>query len=339
MPSENDQGQGYFKAEETGVTNPIVVLPCGGLPGQGIPDWSYTDLLPYTTYMKTEHAVAPLFGSFLFNGIQTREHRYIFPLYVGFGEPADQTDWLDWIEHLFSANLNLEALQQAAALDEVDVWISLPYPHPMQTQFGTVAEQMLTFDSEQDRIDAVLWWVEQFLQRWAQEKARYPKLRLRGFQWQRESIDSIDEPIVKAVNQAIAQTSYQTIWLANYGSYGVDNWKSLGFTNIAIHSNYTGNTTHDFNWIHHAANYAKYYHTGLQITYGKGMIYSDGHFIDYLNFGLPWVQGYMSEVLVVFQFPNQTLSDIIREHPEHYDLLFAFLSGTYTWTSYPGMPY
>lgn len=331
--------KGYLAPNAYGLQNHVTVIPCGGLLGDMPTYWNKNQLAPYAHYIVNGKQTDTLFNGFVFNGIRVRDTHFIHPLFVGFGEPSDITDWIMWADGLFLPNLNLQALAAVAGKSKRDVWVSIPYPHPMQNKFGVVGSRMLDFQKEEDRLAAVVWWMDLFLQRWRNNRHLHSQLQLRGFLWQREAADANDIPLIGKVNQHIHQLGYRAMWLPNYGSYGVTEWRDLGFDVTAINTNYTGNTSYDYKWIQNAALFAATYHNGLQILWGKGLIYSNRHQLDYWNLGLPRYCDYMQKSFLVYSFPNQRLDQIYRTQSSDYIKLYTFVKGLYQKTAYPKIPY
>jgi hypothetical protein len=116
-------------------------------------------------------------------------------------------------------------------------------------------------------------------------------------------------------------------------------WRALGFDLVCVNPNYYGNTNHDFNWITNAAAFAQLYKTGLQINYGKGIIFNDTHLLDYLNLGLPQYNNYINNRILVFQFHNQRLADVCVNEPHYYKNIYGFIKGKYTKVNYPKIKY
>lgn len=320
----------------------LCVLPCGGLSPENFAPWTPDNLAPYVYYVASgfdsNPSTAPLFDGFIFHGIGSRPGRFMYPFYTAFGAAADQNDWLLWIDSLFEPGCNWNALS-AIADRPLDIWVSIPYPHLNQTNFGNLNERSLHFISTEERYEAVEWWIIRFLERLNQMRDHSGNLVFRGFLWQRESIDKLDEPLVKQTNSFIASKGYHSIWLPQYGGYGAVKYSILGFDEAAIHANYYGNAGFGVEWINHAASMAKSCGAGFQIICGKGTLYNDTHFLDYLNLGLSDKNGYASCHLLVYQFPNQKLGDILNIRPKDYERLHDFITGTYRKTLYPGMDY
>lgn len=259
------------------------------------------------------------------------------PLQAGFGQPADKQDWELWLESLFAPGQNIQALAALAERNPLDVWVSLPYPYWNQQDFGSVAGKPLDFSNQEDRTQAVSWWIDQFMVRWAKETTMVPKVKLRGFLWLRESIPDYDEEVVMATNSKIQGLGLYSMWLPFYGSFGCMKAEQFGFDVVAVHPNYYGKIGYESNWLNIAARYAYKKHTGLQIIFGKGAMYSESHFLDYLNFGLH--NRYMKEALLVYRFPQQTIREIHSQRFVDYIRLYTYIKGLYQKVSYPGITY
>ncbi|WP_044481811.1 DUF4855 domain-containing protein [Paenibacillus antibioticophila] len=333
---------GYLSPQAYQLKNQVCMIPCGDLLNEMPLSWDENQLRYYTNYMLNGQPIDSFFKGFIFNGIRTKSNRhFMYPLYVGFGEPSGKADWLEWIDNLFAPGVNLTALHRLATSDKLDVWVSIPYPHQFQKAFGEIQGRNLDFSSNLDRFAAVIWWIDQFNARWSQRTDLHNKLDFKGFLWQRESIipQSNDDGLIKWVNGAIASRNQLSMWLPNYGANGVIQWRELGFHVVALNSNYTGNTGYQTNWILNSSGFAKYYHLGTQITFGKGMIYSDYHHLDYFNLGLPNKQNYMKDSFLVYQLPNQTLETVYKERIAEYIRLYTFVKGIYQRVDYPGIAY
>jgi len=327
----------FLSADKLCIQNHLAVLPCGDIAEHKIMNWTIEDLKPYASYMLEGKGIDTMFGGLIFNTISSRENRYIYPLYASFGELADKTDWQLAIDNLFKRNANFHAA--ALTNRKLDIWVTIPYPLNLQSNFGTINMSSLNFEYDSDRLLALKWWVDTFIKRWEKEKQLYDTLKFRGFVWQKDSIADQDLTIVKGINQFIHEHNYLTMWLPNYGSSNVNDWEALGFNLVTINPNYYGNTNHDYRWINNAAAFGKFYHTGIQIYYGKGNIFNETHFTDYLNLGLPQYNDYMKDCLLVCQFPNQHLKDVYENRVVDYIRLYSFIKGIYSKVHYLNIPY
>ncbi len=333
---------GYLTAASLNLQNHICVLPVGSLCEKKPRDWTSDSLKPYLSYCPDGQPKDRMFGGLIFQGISARKKRYLYPMYVGFGQPGDKRDWTEWIDRLFASKRNLEAAILAASRftpNPLDIWVSIPYPHRFQRNFGRIGKKDLNFESQEDRFTAVHWWIERFLERWQSASRLHGMLRFRGFLWLREAIDGQDEQLVKQVNEHIKTVGLYSMWLSHYGSYGYAKCNELGFNVTAVNSNYYGKTACKRVWLENACMFASACNTGLQITFGRGAVYSDVHFWDYLNLGLEDKYGYMNSSLLVYQFPNHTMQEIVKQRPDEYASLYAFVKETYTRKDYPGISY
>ncbi|CAM3564684.1 DUF4855 domain-containing protein [Marinicrinis lubricantis] len=323
---------GYFKPEEAGVQNHIAVIRCGGLNSSDRILWSKEQLAPYTAYRLDGKAIDRMFGGYIFYGIRTTlNERMLHPMFIGFKRPSRRRHWRQWIEDLFTPGYNLQALSELTDFIIPDVWISLPYPHPMKTQFGAVHQRDLNFQKDEDRLEALDWWIEQFMKRWSRERSLYSRLHLRGFLWPKEAVLVKEESFVSQVNTMIHNRYGQkTMWLPNYGSYGVMDWNSKGFDVAAINSNYYGHNSYGVDWITNASHFAKAYHMGMQVNIGRGYAFSDDHVQHYFSLGLDNKLKYMKESLMVYQFHNETVDQMMVNDMERYIQLYTFIKGIYT---------
>ncbi|WP_342539852.1 DUF4855 domain-containing protein [Heyndrickxia sp. FSL K6-6286] len=324
----SNMSTGYMTAEQHSITNHICVLPVGDFLNKEMGNWSTEELKYCQYYFENGQPLDTFFRSYIFDPIRIRDDYYIHAMHTGLGKQARISDWMLVTDHLFDENVNLHALAQNTNEGEVnEVWVTIPYPHPLQENFGTVLEEKLDFTNDEDRLKAIKWWIECFLIRWQKEEGLHQKLAFKGFVWQRSSINTGDEQIVKDTNDYIHQKGYLTLWLFNFGSPGCAQWDTLNFDAACANPNYYGNTEVDTNWIKNTTVFSQYYHTGIQISFGTGMLFNNTHLYDYLNFGVS--EGYMMNSLIAFQFPNQTLKKIYLNHPDEYKNMYLFTKKQY----------
>lgn len=327
----------YLSPNSLNIKNHLAMIPYGYFADYNIKNWTTIDLAPYASYLLEGNSIDTMFGGLIFNPISTRANHFIYPLYATFGDLANKVDWELALDYLFQKNMNLHA----AALNnrQLDIWIVLPYPPSLQNNFGIINNISLNFEQENDRFIALMWWITSFLERWKKESHLHPTLTFRGFTWQRDVINHEDISLVKRVNDYIHSQNLLSMWLPNYGSHGVLDWKSLGFNTTCINPNYYGNTDPDYKWINYTAKFAKSYNAGIQIYFGKGFIFNDVHLLDYLNLGLPQHNNYMNDCLIVYNFPNQNLKTVYEEDLVSYIRIYSFIKGIYAKVFYPNIEY
>ncbi|MBB2479809.1 DUF4855 domain-containing protein [Bacillus sp. APMAM] len=319
---------GYMKAQELGIQNHICVLPYGENSDTGKALWSTVDLKPYQSYLVNGRSADRLFRGFIFNPINGREDHYFNPIFADFGELAEKEDWTIALKRLFVSNFNLDALAiNTKPGFKTDIWVTIPYPNSSQTKFGLVEGRELNFKNDEDREEAIKWWISSFQNMWDQSTQLHESLTFKGFVWQRVSISGNDISLVKNVNNFIHSNGFLSLWLQQYGSCGCVDWKEFGFDASCTNPNFYGNSGNDFSWIANSTVFADYYHIGMQIFFGKGDMFKDRHLYDYLNYGV--YNNYMNESLLVYQFPNQTMREIYENNLDEYIALYSFTRKTY----------
>ncbi len=334
---------GYLSPRVRGNQSPVVHLECGGnLLNTDYKRWGVEDFRDYLLYVSGDAPTDSFFKAFLLSPNRARSGRFLNPLLIGFEPPSNQLDWVEWLNELFAPQGNLPALKTAIPMagsfpSAVDVWVTLPYPEWEQKVFGVVYGCQLDFTHQRERILALEWWLEQFAVEWAKFDNVY--VRFRGFRWARESILESDLDLVKEASDRVHDRGWQLMYLTNYGSAHALDWADLGFDLALIHPNYYGNTSYQWNWIDNAAYFSMYYHTGLQLTYGRGLLYDENHIFDYLNRGLTEYRGYMNEAFTLFNFDRVGIRDLYQTRPDVYCAIHSFVKGIYQKRSYPGITY
>lgn len=328
----------YLSPNDLSVKNHIALLPCGSLEKSRNVKWTTEELKYYLSYVINGSSLDRMFGGVIFNPIIGREGHFIHPLYTGFGNPVVKRDWQEALDNLFKAGENIPAAS-LVAFEPVDIWVCLPYPDQSQKSFGEVDGKMLDFRLEEDRYLALSWWIREFLAKWNNHSASLSQLSFKGFVWQREALQAEDISLLKRINSFIHSNNLLSMWLANYGSTGVLDSKDYGFDACSVNPNYYGNSGHDYQWINNTSNFIKYYKMGMQINYGKGMIFSEHHLADYLNLGLPGYNNYLEDCLIVYQFHNITMKEAYINSIVDYIRIYCGIKNIYTKVDYPGISY
>ena len=316
----------FLTADELEIQNHLCLLPYGEESEN--PTWTSESLKPYLHYLENGVEVGRMFNGLIFQAISGRKDHYLYPMYAYLGQAAKKRDWRLAITRLFQSEVNFDAVaRNTADGDTTDIWVTLPYPMRMQSNFGKVKNKDLNFSNEKDRFKALKWWVRKFIKNWKKAPHLHGKLNFRGFVWPRASIDAIDAKLARKINSFIRIKEYMTFWLQQYGSAGCIKWQWLGFAASCAHPNYYGVIGPDHKWINSTTIFAQHYKMGIQITAGKGAMYKDKLLLDYLDYG--YYTGYMEKGLLVYQFPFQTLQELIDQHPDEYALLHSFINKSY----------
>ncbi|QQE80319.1 DUF4855 domain-containing protein [Alicyclobacillus sp. SO9] len=336
--------KGYAGRNVYGNYSPVVQLYCGNdLVDSGYQRWNQNSLEDYLLYRINDMPADVMFKSFLFSPRRMKSRRFLTPALTGFEQPANASDWTEWLNELFHRGGNLMALRDAVSscalpVAPVDVWVTVPYPEIKQTRFGKADGQKLNFSSSEDRIVAVNWWIKEFANRWNQSGLE-GLLRWRGISWGREVINDADIEVIPSVSSFVHGLGKQLLWMSNYGTAHAEKWQSLGFEIAVLYPNYYGNTAFGWEWIDYAAQFARSHGCGLQWRYGKGLLYDRHHLYDYFNRGLPEYNDYMDKSFIVASFDNVPISEIYQNQLELYIGIYSFNKGIYQKWNYEGIDY
>jgi hypothetical protein len=316
---------------QTDIRNHLCVLPFGPAPSGRETPWTAEELMPILHHLHEGKPNGPMFGGLVLDCDSVHPGTYLNPAFAGFGKLPNQTDWLLWLDALFLACDRLDEICVAPAVP-LDVWISVPYPHPTQAEFGVVGSKSLDFRNETNRMAAIEWWIDRFAERLDRVGRLASCFKVRGFYWTKKSIDVSDEPLVRRFTKHASTRGYCTMWLPYYGSFGMLKAESLGFDAVAVHPNYYGNAGYGKEWLSRTARFARNCNFGIQIDCGQGRTYSGTQMLDYLNEGAADREVYMKDTFLVYTFKAYSPREILEKREDHYSLLHAFINGTFTRT-------
>lgn len=301
----------------------IVLESMHGVKGDHSHDWYTNELAPVLIYWTRNGRAYPFFTELIFSPGRSSTGRFYCDLYAGY-DPATREDWEEWTEQLYREDGMLHAAATVARqnlIPDVGIWIRLPYPLISDRPFDPMQGYSLATDSH--RFIALSEWIGQVMSRWEQQRIS-PRLSLRGFVWGREAIPLHDVALVQSCNEMLRELRLESIWLANYRSLHVADWKSLGFSSVAVYPNYTGATEYDVSWLQHTALYTALNHIGIQMICGQGRLYSAAHFYEYGKFLKQYIRNGGSGS-VVYRFPNWSLAEIYEDNRRLYRSIYRSL--------------
>lgn len=321
----------YLRPDAYGHQSPIAEVRIGcAAPRPGMRRCWSEDEWKYVLYGRADEdtSYTKLFSSVLLTPVQSGYGRYMDPLYIGLTDPTDERDWLEWLVDLFAPEQLLHALDRAVEEKEraIDIWITLPYPDRMQLDFGLAAGKSLNFRYPEDRLHALIWWMERCLNKWQQASFAHP-LKLRGFHWPREVLVVEDEGIVRAVSQHVRAAGLRFMWLAQYGSSHVHAAREKGFDLTYVHPGYYGRTDIPVDYIDYTAVFTSVLECGLQVACGKGLLFDRQHPYEYWRRGLPSRQGYLDRASLMFVFQETDLVELARSRKPLYRDLVHVVQG------------
>lgn len=288
----------------------------------GFRRWMETEIEPVITYLHASGTRVPFFPELLLIPRQSSKGRFYCGLYAGY-DHARKEDWEEWIEFLFAPGTVLDACARVAGrhgIEEMGIWIMLPYPPPGKHAYAP----SLRFDRSQHRLEVLQTAVEKIAERWKNVFGS-TSVTLRGFVWGREGIPDGDVEIVSACNANITAQGLERMWLPNYRANRVAEWTKLGFSRVALFSNYTGGTEYGKEWLSNTCKFAALNGMGIQAVHGRGTLYDHAHPKHYLDM----VRTYLSQGgkgPIVFTFPNGSLLDLYRSDSQSYERLYNFIA-------------
>jgi hypothetical protein len=313
--------------------------------------WTKQALLPYVAYVDPEgKPVDWLFDSFLFiefaadNGAQLYHYQPKEPL-------PTMAEWQWLADAWFRPTTGLIGLEQAVAeagrvLGDpdhvVNVVITLPVPHRQLNGFGPLPgqEQKLDFGREEDRQQAMRWYIDSVRDRYRQ--GNYAHLRLVGFYWTGESIDTKDHAIVQWTGQFLHDEGYKFYWIPYFSASGFERWKQLGFDAVMLQPNHFFTDKTKVLRLTETAQRALLAGAGVEMEFDSRALGSEAfrqRFYDYFDAGVAY--GWMKEAVLGWYEGGGTIKAFL-EKPEvgrpMYDTVYRFIKGTYQPTGQPLPP-
>lgn len=271
------------------------------------------EYLPYVAYLDTEgNIVDTFFDSFLFLPCMT-----VCPsggsLWYNTKAPSVMSDWLAFEEDLFYKDNNVEGLQ--LAVEEVDKALGTDTTMPIYFSiFSTVYEDKNfgdvdgdgvneDFSNIEDRKKVIKWWIDRLVARY--EAGEYGNLRLDGFYWYHEAIETGDpqeRQLLKFTADYLHSLGYLFIWIPYYQASGFADWKAYGFDAACMQPNYMFHEDATINRVYDNATLSKQLGLGVEIEISGDALY-DKEYLEryraYLRVGVE--TGYMNSIKMYYQ--------------------------------------
>ena len=271
------------------------------------------EYLPYVAYLDTEgNIVDSFFDSFLFLPCMT-----LCPsggrLYYNPDAPANKSDWLAFEEDLFYKDNNVEGL--SLAVEEMDKALGTDTTMPIYFSiFSTVIDDKTfgdvdgdgkneDFSNIDDRKKVIKWWIDRLIARY--EAGEYGNLRLDGFYWYHEAIETKDpheRELLKYTADYLHSLGYLFIWIPYYQATGFADWKALGFDVACMQPNYMFHEDATINRVYDNATLSKQLGLGVEIEISGDALYKPEYlerYRAYLRVGVE--TGYMNSIKMYYQ--------------------------------------
>lgn len=323
--------------------------------GRAIGIYDKNTFLSYVAHYNDSNVMDDtFFDSFLFLGLRTPGGR-------DFGDSSNsalwtfKTDWDWYINRIFTANTQLDALNQATAEAAATlgltnykskVYIMIPFPNSEITNFGDVdndgiSENLNSTPSNMYKVSK--WYIDTVLSRWNQ--ANYGNLELAGFYWLHEDVDATNPGEVNAVTSSanyIHSLGLKLTWCPWSGAIERNNWSNFGFDFSIQQPNHYFLPDTDYTRITSIANQAQTYNEGIEMEFDERIMFDPvikNRFYNYIRGGVEY--GYMTGAVKGWYQDVYTIYNLYRNKDNNgvdgvyngraiYNDIYKFIKGTYT---------
>ena len=271
------------------------------------------EFLPYVGYHnKNNEIVDTFFDSFLFLACSTvcpsGGRLYYYPQ-----APARASDWIAYEDDLFAEDANVSALSEAVGIvneklnrdEKMSVFFPIYSTVYGDKNFGDIDGEIknVNFERVEDRKKVIKWWIDKLVARI--NSGEYENLRLDGFYWNHESMETSDPHELELVHftaDYLHSLGYYFIWIPYYQSTGFMNWRSYGFDAAVMQPNYMFNDDVPEERLYDNAYYTKLLGLGVEIEADFGVASDKAKrekYRDYLRVGVE--TGYMHSIKMYYQ--------------------------------------
>lgn len=277
-------------------------------------------------------------------------------------DPGTRDDWEAVLNWYFEEGIFIQALDSAIeeAVQLLDgppeykrnLVVTIPYPGPLQTQFGKIDGKKLNFSiagqnldkATRDRLRACQWFIDEVSARFA--AGNYKHLNLLGFYWTFESVhkswDVDDHWLLKELHKYVREKNQCLFWIPFYSSYNVhllDDYQKYYFDGAFLQPNYM--FYRDIQDVNEAADAARDRGAGIEMEFYTTLDEPIGvqkerlqRFDRYLAGGIEF--GYMTESACAWFDGGKAIYQLYyHEDPReraYYDKIYQFIRGTYSLT-------
>lgn len=353
---------GYFppNTSASGFVNNMALIYTGHYgattdEGREIGIYDKNTFLPYVAHYNNSNVMDDtFFDTFLFLGLRTPEWRY-------FGDSADSTIWTyktdwDWyINRIFTANQQLDALNQAtaeaaAALglsnNKSKVYIMIPFPNSEITNFGDVdndgiSENLNSTSSNMYKV--AKWYIDTVIGRWNQ--SNFSNLELTGFYWLEEDIHKKNKGEVNAINSSgnyLHTLGLKLAWCPWSGASERNNWANYSIDFTILQPNHYFFMDTDYSRITSTATQAQTYQEGVEMEFDEAVLYDPDRykrFYNYMKGGIQYgymtgaIKGWYQDVYGIYNlYRNKGNNGVTGSYNGRliYNDIYKFVKGVYT---------
>ena len=233
--------------------------------------WDKGRFAPYVTYVDPDGKEQWLFDGFIFLESQDVDrpdsgaYSFMTGVLRDTGVSAGKEQWQELIDYYFTKGNCVDALEQAvkeatARLGKAPckrrVIMMIPDPtihrHYIDTTTtmtyrGELGGRRLDFNSNEDRVAACRWYIDQVRARFAQGDYKY--IDLAGFYWIREIAAQPHDTeysyhltrsdiLLPEIADYLHRLNYTFSWIPFYDARGHDDWRKFGFDQVYMQPNH-----------------------------------------------------------------------------------------------------
>lgn len=233
--------------------------------------WDKGRFAPYVTYVDPDGKEQWLFDGFIFLESQDVDrpdsgaYSFMTGVLRDTGVSAGKEQWQELIDYYFTKGNCVDALEQAvkeatARLGKAPckrrVIMMIPDPiihrHYIDTTttttyWGELGGRRLDFNSNEDRVAACRWYIDQVRARFAQGDYKY--IDLAGFYWIREIAAQPHDTeysyhltrsdiLLPEIADYLHRLNYTFSWIPFYDARGHDDWRKFGFDQVYMQPNH-----------------------------------------------------------------------------------------------------
>lgn len=313
--------------------------------GKAYPAINVKSLMPYVSYVDRQGKPSDwFFDSFLWLQPWTDEGISLYHPSHG-PRPSMNTDWLWALDDISDAKNGILQLNNCVEAvgdtlndkdRKVNVVLTIPTAHPLSKDFGKLASdgRSLNFENDADREEAIKWYIDEALARW--NKMDLPRVRLVGFYWLREGIETWNYEMVKRTSDYLHQRGMKLFWIPYIGAKGVEVWRKNGIDAAMIQPNYAFRTKKkDISRLPRTARLAQRLEAGIEIEIDPlalGDPEYRSRYYSYLDAGVKY--GFMHNAIMGYYDAAGVFGKCAVAEDfclrELYDQTFLFVKGTYS---------
>lgn len=258
-------------------TDDLVLLYSGGV-NRTYGDWNRNLVASYLTYTDPSGREHWLFDGFLFLEIFDKVKKLKFA--TGYeGEPALQKDWQYLIDHYFSKEKCLHALETeieeakkrlGAPVHKHRIVISIPEPISSVQNWGTIDGKTIDFTiSDDERMKAVEWYIDYTRRRF--NEANFKNIELAGFYWVAETATHT-RTIIGRVAAYLDKMNYSFNWIPYWNSDGYKDWKTLQYDFAYLQPNHYFNDAIEYSRLEEACKAAIQYDMDMEVEFDESAL-------------------------------------------------------------------